>query len=197
MSNAAATIVDTMTDAQAEKLMAADQGKPVSLLSNSPCADAFVVLDRALIATKALYRTLSDWLDDTSEDSYATRRELRDQMYYVQGLGEAMKEAKATNSMTVDLSVRYGVYDDPEGEATARYEAASCGLEYVSDEKREEAEYSSALRGITDAQQALEAAGFTVITGFHPYLIDSEESQRATDAIHAEILAEEESAARA
>ncbi|BCI69050.1 MULTISPECIES: hypothetical protein [Acetobacteraceae] len=153
------------------------------------------VLDRAITDTQAWYSRLSDRLDDTSEDSYATRNELRDRMYYVQHFEDAMKQAKATSSMTVDLSIRYGVYDDPEDDAIARYEAASCGLEYVPDEQREEAEYASALWGITEVQQALEAAGFTVLTGFHAYLIDPEESQRAMEAFHAEILAEQEQAA--
>ena len=104
---------------------------------------------------------LEERLRDTSEDSYATRNELRDKigqmnqfMHWVEGPKENVDVVDLTREI-----VDYGY--DPEAAACDRM----CGLEHLSDFDRAKGVYESAIFEIQPLIDQLQGAGVSVRTG--------------------------------
>lgn len=99
-------------------------------------------------------------LRDTSEESYATRNELRDEIVqfkqFIHGLETAIPGKGLDFTRQI---VDYGY--DPEQAASDRM----CGLEYVSDFERAKTVYESSIEQIQPVIESLERAGIRVETG--------------------------------
>jgi exonuclease VII small subunit len=99
-------------------------------------------------------------LDNTSEDSYATRNELRDE---IAQLGQFLQKVKSAElGEVLDFTRKIADYGyDPEAAASD----AACGLEYVSNFQRAKEVYESCLDEISPIIENLERAGIRVETG--------------------------------
>ena len=97
-------------------------------------------------------------LDQTSEDSYATRLETRER---IDVLDRLLHRLRTAQDGRVDLGI--GIEDwgyDPEAAASD----AACGLDHVSAADQQANLYQQVISGIADAIAHLEAAGFRVST---------------------------------
>ena len=100
-------------------------------------------------------------LEGTSEDSYATRNELRDRIEFLNGF--LTKIRKAMPGGTVDLSIEavdHG-YDAEEDAADQ-----SCGLEYMPAIERERSAHEMDLASVQDVIRSLRKMGVKVRTDF-------------------------------
>ena len=86
-----------------------------------------------------------------------------------------MEEAKATSSRTVDLSYNHTTYIFPEDIEMDRMEAQTQGVAYLSEADCAEADYRSALWGMTSAILRLQEAGYDVITTFRRFYAEPED----------------------
>jgi hypothetical protein len=104
---------------------------------------------------------LDEWLRDTSEDSYATQNELRDEIAQMKQFIHRV-EAAIPGGESVNLSrqiVDYGY--DAEAAACDR----RCGLEYVSDFECAKGVYEDCIWRIKPLIENLERVGIRVETG--------------------------------
>jgi hypothetical protein len=103
---------------------------------------------------------LHEGLRDTSEDSYATRNELRDEIAQFSHFIHQVRSAAP--GKIVDLTERIVDYGyDPEAAASD----FMCGLEYVSDSQRAKDVYESCIEQIKPVIENLERSGIRVETG--------------------------------
>jgi predicted Fe-Mo cluster-binding NifX family protein len=108
----------------------------------------------------SLIHRLDERLADTSEDSYATRNELREEIAQFRQISHEVRSAPLGKS--VDLTERIVDYGyDAEAAAADRM----CGLEYVSDFQRAIEVYESAIEKIKPLIEKLQRAGIEVKTG--------------------------------
>lgn len=128
----------------------------------APPIRAAEAISAAQVDAERLIGRLKTRLSDTSEDSPATRNEIYAEMRFLDDFMDALSMA-ADNGGPVDITkcvVDYG-YD---------YEAASmdemCGIEYVPEAERLQADYESDLRSVSPILETLRQAGVTVVTGF-------------------------------
>ena len=100
-------------------------------------------------------------LEDTSEDSYATRNELRGRIEFLSDLSKKIR--KAVPGGTVDLSIQVKDYGyDAEEDAADQ----SCGLEYVPAIERERSAHEMDLASVQDVIGSLRKMGVKVRTDF-------------------------------
>ena len=118
---------------------------------------------KTLLAERAfdhLIQRLHEDLLDTSEDSYATRNELRAEIAQFGRFLHSVKSAEPGETLNLTQKiVDYGY--DPEAAACDHV----CGLEYVSDFERAKTVYESCIWEISPIIENLEAAGMRVETG--------------------------------
>jgi hypothetical protein len=115
-----------------------------------------------LAATKLgnIIKGLEDRLDETSEDSYATRNELRDKISQFSQFQEQV--IRTTPGKPVDLTAEITDYGyDAEAAASDRM----CGLDYVSDYEREKEVYESSMEQIERLIEELKRTGLVVKSG--------------------------------
>lgn len=142
-----------------------DKAKELREISAVPAGDEVKkTLVAELVSAERAFdhhiQRLHERLVDTSEDSYATRNELRAEIAQFGRFLHSVKSAEPGE--IVDLTrkiVDYGY--DPEAAACDHM----CGLEYVSDFERAKTVYESCIWEISPIIETLEAAGMRVETG--------------------------------
>lgn len=136
----------------------------------APPVNPVAALDEAIAETRAFCRSLAVEREALSEDSHASRNDIDKRALHVSNFLACLEYAKATSSRTVDLSYNHTSYVFPEDIEMDRMEAQMQGRTYVSEADRAEAEYRSALWGMTRAILLLKKAGYVVETTFrHTY----------------------------
>lgn len=141
----------------------AEQERKFSGISIVPAGDEVTPATELAAAERALDDLIHrrrEQLDRASEDSYATRNELWDDIAQFGRFLHSVKSSEPgeTLNLTEEI-VDYGY--DPEA-AAADHE---CGLEYVSDFNRTKGVYESCIGEISPIVENLEAAGIRVETG--------------------------------